>query len=585
MKNNAGFQTIALTRIHESTTNPRSIFDESKLAELAASLRTQGLIQPITVRPNSDGYEIVAGARRFRAAQLAELTELPVRIVQLSDEQSLEWQIIENSQRVDVHPYEEAQGYQRLLDLPGYDVATLAEKTGKSDSHIYARLALLQLIPEVAEAFQTERITASHANLIARLPQEKQAEAFAQCWRKDYQDKEAHLLPAKYLSAWIANNVYLPLDESPFDREDSTLNPDSGACSNCPRRSGYNTSLFSDVTGGDQCLDGTCYHIKLNEHVRREVLARPELVQIETAFRNPKERQPEALSRNEYTVVDVPKDENEDSEPVTPCEASKTAIVVYGEGAGTTRTVCTDPDCPVHHPRRVVPIDPDAEARQKQHEKEQARRKRLMKQRAETLDHILDSAPATFTAPQLRVLIRALIHIDSYHFADDVAAHFVRDDENNQQSREEVLLSVVDGLEDDKLSGSPSPATRIFPARTRSTIWPRLKLSSLNRSPKRLRRRRPQPRRPRQSRQKPQRRRPPRNLQPNPQKGASNGPAAPPGGDHVAIHLQAEAHRAGQGQVQSPSPLQPRERWPRRYPWRLLYLFLALRPAPGPHRP
>ena len=127
-------------------------------------------------------------------------------------------------------------------------------------------------------------------------------------------------------------------------------------------------------------------------------------MQIETAFRIPKERQPEALSGNEYTVVDVPKDENEDSEPVTPCDASKMPIVVYGEGAGTTRTVCTDPDCPVHHPRRVVPIDPDAEARQKQYEKEQARRKRLMKQRAETLGHILDSAPATFTAPQLRVL-------------------------------------------------------------------------------------------------------------------------------------------------------------------------------------
>jgi ParB family transcriptional regulator, chromosome partitioning protein len=83
----------------------------------AASLRTQGLIQPITVRPNSDGYEIVAGARRFRAARLAELTELPVRIVQLSDEQSLAWQIIENSQRVDVHPYEEAQGLRFILHL------------------------------------------------------------------------------------------------------------------------------------------------------------------------------------------------------------------------------------------------------------------------------------------------------------------------------------------------------------------------------------------------------------------------------------------------------------------------------------
>ena len=96
MKNNAGFQTIALASIHESTTNPRRTFDESKLAELAESLRTQGLIQPITVRPNSDGYEIVAGARRFRAAQLAGFRN-PVRIVQLADEQAVEWMLIELS--------------------------------------------------------------------------------------------------------------------------------------------------------------------------------------------------------------------------------------------------------------------------------------------------------------------------------------------------------------------------------------------------------------------------------------------------------------------------------------------------------
>jgi ParB family transcriptional regulator, chromosome partitioning protein len=96
-KSNVGFQTIALSDIHESTTNPRRIFDEFKLAELAESLRSQGLIQPITVRPNSEGYEIVAGARRFRAAHIAEMGEIPVRIVQLSDEQALEWQLIELS--------------------------------------------------------------------------------------------------------------------------------------------------------------------------------------------------------------------------------------------------------------------------------------------------------------------------------------------------------------------------------------------------------------------------------------------------------------------------------------------------------
>jgi len=96
-KHNAGFQTLALSSIHESTTNPRRTFDESKLAELAESLRSQGLIQPITVRPNSEGYEIVAGARRFRAAHLAEMDEVPVRIVQLSDEQAIEWQLVELS--------------------------------------------------------------------------------------------------------------------------------------------------------------------------------------------------------------------------------------------------------------------------------------------------------------------------------------------------------------------------------------------------------------------------------------------------------------------------------------------------------
>ena len=446
----SAFQMLPLSRLHESPTNPRRFFDEAKLLELAASLKAQGLIQPIVARPNSDGFEIVAGARRYRAAQLAELSEIPTRVVTLTDEQALEWQLIENSQRVDVHPYEEAQGFQRLLDLPGYDVAALAEKTGKSESLVYTRLALLQLIPEVAEAFQQERITSSHATLIARLPRDRQKDAYEQCWRKEWQENEPHLLPAKYLSAWIANNVYLPLDEAPFDREDANLNPDAGSCSACPRRSGYNASLFSDVSG-DQCMNSDCYYIKLSAHIQREVAAKPELIQIETAYRSAKERQPGTLSRNEYTDLDAPSDDSEDSEDITPCEASKTAIVVYGEGAGTTRQVCTDPNCPVHHPRKVAPIDPKAEARQRKFEKEQAQRKRILKRRTESFNRILDNAPRTFTGPQLRVFLRGLIDVDAYDFTDEVAAHFIGDDESNQQSADEVLLSVMDGMEDGKL--------------------------------------------------------------------------------------------------------------------------------------
>ena len=353
MQNSSEFQYVAIDTIHESATNPRRSFDESKLGELAESIRTNGLIQPITIRPNASGFEIVAGARRFRAAQLAELFSLPARIVDITDAQALEWQLVENSQRVDVHPYEEAQGFQRLLDMPGYDVATLVEKSGKSPAHVYARLSLLQLVPTIAEAFSAERITASHANLLARLPQDVQATAYEQCWRKDWQDKEPHLLPAKHLSAWIQTNLYLSLAEAPFDKEDTTLNPTAGACVTCPRRSGFNTTLFADVQG-DHCLDAPCFNTKINAHIDREVAAHPGLIQIENGYRAPKEQRPGAVRSGTFREVEID-NSNPDAEPVMPCEAAKPALIVYGKRVGTTITVCTEKQLPGTRPPRSRP--------------------------------------------------------------------------------------------------------------------------------------------------------------------------------------------------------------------------------------
>jgi ParB family chromosome partitioning protein len=117
MQNSSAFQYLAIDTIHESTTNPRRTFEESKLNELAESIRQHGLIQPITVRPNNEGFEIVAGARRYRASLLAEQFSIPSRIVELTDAQAQEWQLIENSMRVDVHPYEEAEGLRFILHL------------------------------------------------------------------------------------------------------------------------------------------------------------------------------------------------------------------------------------------------------------------------------------------------------------------------------------------------------------------------------------------------------------------------------------------------------------------------------------
>jgi ParB family chromosome partitioning protein len=495
MQDSSAFQYLAIDQIHESTTNPRHTFDEAKLNELAESIKHNGLIQPITVRPNNQGFEIVAGARRYRAAQLAELFSVPARIVEIDDAKALEWQLVENSQRVDVHPYEEAQGFQRLLDIPGYDVAALVEKSGKSASHVYARLSLLQLIPTVAEAFTQERITASHANLIARLPQESQAAAFEQCWRKDWQDKEPHLLPAKHVAAWIQANLYLSLADAPFDREDPTLNPAAGACVTCPRRSGYNTALFADVVS-DQCLDSNCYHSKVETFLDREIASHPGLVQIENGWRNPKEQRPGAVQRGHVREIPTATD-NPDAEPVLPCAAAKTAIVVYGKQLGRKLTVCTDKHCPVHDPQAAAeaaahPIptmrppqetETEEEAaereaeferqraeyeeerqrreeeRKRQFEREQAEieaehnhKAEIIKVREATFERILENAPATLNAAQLRVLLRALVNLDPYSFADDLAEDIAADNENEQRSAEEVLLSTIDATADDKLT-------------------------------------------------------------------------------------------------------------------------------------
>ena len=491
MQDSSEFQYIPVDQLFESTTNPRQTFDQKKLEELAESIRSNGLILPIVVRPKDNRFEIVAGARRFRAGQMAEQFSLPARIKELTDAQVLEWQLIENSQRVDVHPYEEAQGLQRLLDLPGYDVNALVEKSGKSASHIYARLSLLQLIPVVAEAFVQERFTASHANLIARLPQEHQAEAFENCWRKDWQDEEAHLLPAKHLSAWIQANLYLNLADAPFDREDSDLKPEVGACITCPRRSGFNTSLFADVQG-DQCLDAPCYQAKVTAHIDREIVARPELVTIETAWRAPKEQRPGALQKQQYRELDVP--DNPDAEP--PCSHAKSAIIVFGKHAGRTLAVCFEPGCPVHNPREAARIATDPppvmapvseqeteeeaagrqaeheqrmaeylaeqerkeeerkaefERQQKEYEAAQARREKQRKARAATFERILEQAPASFNPVQMRVFLRLLIHLD-YSFLEEVATHFANGDEHLQQSDEEIVLAALAGTADEKLT-------------------------------------------------------------------------------------------------------------------------------------
>jgi ParB family chromosome partitioning protein len=115
------YVNVPLTELVESSTNPRKTFDEERLEELAESIRSKGVLSPLLARRVNGHFEIVSGARRYRAAQRAGLQEVPVRIAVLSDHETLEAQIIENLIRTDVHPFEEAQGFRALLERKGPD--------------------------------------------------------------------------------------------------------------------------------------------------------------------------------------------------------------------------------------------------------------------------------------------------------------------------------------------------------------------------------------------------------------------------------------------------------------------------------
>ena len=151
---------------------PRKIFDEDSLEDLTNSIKERGMIQPIIVRSSNNDrskYEIIAGERRWLAAQRAGLHNVPVVVTEADDLKSLEFAIVENVQRHDLNPLEEAQGYKRLIDDFSYDQEKVSKFIGKSRSHIANSLRLLTLPDDVVKLIETQKLTAGHAKILVGL--------------------------------------------------------------------------------------------------------------------------------------------------------------------------------------------------------------------------------------------------------------------------------------------------------------------------------------------------------------------------------------------------------------------------------
>jgi len=377
------YRELPLALLNESKTNPRRAFDETSLKELAASIRSQGVLSPLLVRPlTENGFEIVAGARRYRAAQMAEAVTVPVRIKQMSDAEVLEAQLVENLIRAEIHPMEEAEGFARLLALeePKYSIEQIAAKVGKHPSFVASRLKLVDLVPAAVDAFYTNEIGVGHALLLAKLPADQQEQALSACFKEVYNGSQSAariLLPVRNLQFWIETNVLLILKDAPFDKRDAQLVSTAGSCADCLKRTGHNKLLFGDDLGkqGDQCTDPRCYNAKLAAHVAKAVAAKPNLVQISTAYGGQKEGSA-VLPRNKYTAIrddKPPKKEDAQRPEFKVCRFTTDAIITEGSDIGTIHKVCANPDCPIHHARKQRPAtDAAFKAEQEKHRREEA---------------------------------------------------------------------------------------------------------------------------------------------------------------------------------------------------------------------
>ena len=187
-------RNLPLDVIHPGRYQPRSVFDEEKLAELADSIRAQGVVQPIVVRPVGDDYELIAGERRWRAAQIAEIDEIPAVIRDVPDEVSVAMALIENIQREDLNPLEEATALRRLIDDFQMTQQEAADAVGRSRPAVSNLLRLLDLMQEVKDMVDMRRIEMGHARALLSLEDSLQVQAAREVVRKQLSVRETENL-------------------------------------------------------------------------------------------------------------------------------------------------------------------------------------------------------------------------------------------------------------------------------------------------------------------------------------------------------------------------------------------------------
>ena len=250
-------QELELTKIKRDPNQPRKTFDEKALKLLSDNIAEVGVLQPITVRPGKNGHIIVMGERRYRASKMANLKTIPCIVRDFDSAIISEVQIIENLQREDVEPIEEADAIEFLLKK--YNVSEIAQRIGRTAPFIYSRVKLANLIEGFRKFVRSKEMTLSLAVSVATFPKEEQEEILASMGDTFY----AHQIKNS------VNQKVFDLEKAPFDLNDAKLVAKAGACSKCPFNSLNEGSLFGE--GKQICTRVSCFSNKRSKHLLKTI--------------------------------------------------------------------------------------------------------------------------------------------------------------------------------------------------------------------------------------------------------------------------------------------------------------------------
>lgn len=247
---------IPLEDIQPSPLNPRKHFDEAAITELAASIIAQGVLQPILVRLIRPGkYEIVAGERRYRASLMTSLVPtIPCIIRELNEEQALDIMIIENLQRKDIHPMEEAIGFKQIMDIKHIDIKEIAARVGKEPRYVAQRLQLTHLIDEIQQVFFNGYLLVKDAVSVSALSVDDQRDLYTTL----LEDVDSPVT----LNNWNLKKYRHKLSDASFDITDASLLPLAGACTSCPFNSACQPLLFPEMVSDPVCQRPECFRKK-----------------------------------------------------------------------------------------------------------------------------------------------------------------------------------------------------------------------------------------------------------------------------------------------------------------------------------